>query len=189
MPIETMLRIYFLQQWFDLSDPAAEDALYDSESMRRFVGVDLSDDAVPDETTILRFRHLLEAHHLTEAIFARVRGRRPALSREPAWGVLARVVGDQSGAVAPARARRACVSRGEAAVALHDGAVPRVGEEHGPGVHAVRARESLSVAATVDALLRRRVSRNDQTQVGPLSAILERRPNQLKCATLIAIAC
>ncbi len=74
MPLETMLRIYFLQQWFDLSDPAAEDALYDSESMRRFVGVELSDEAVPDETTILRFRRLLEEQHLTEQLFALVRG-------------------------------------------------------------------------------------------------------------------
>ncbi len=73
MPIETMLRIYCVQQWFDLSDPAAEDALYDSESIRRFVGVALSEDAVPDESTILRFRHLLEQHQLTEAIFAQVR--------------------------------------------------------------------------------------------------------------------
>jgi IS5 family transposase len=71
-PIETMLRIYFAQQWFDLSDPAAEDALYDSESIRRFVGLDLATDTMPDESTILRFRHLLEQHQLTEAIFARV---------------------------------------------------------------------------------------------------------------------
>jgi len=74
MPLETMLRIYFLQQWFDLSDPAAEDALYDSESMRRFAGVELSDEAVPDETTILRFRRLLETHQLPEQLFALVRG-------------------------------------------------------------------------------------------------------------------
>jgi IS5 family transposase len=72
--IEKMLRIYFLQQWFDLSDPQAEETIYDSESMRRFVGVELGEDVVPDETTILNFRHLLEAHHLTEAIFAMVRG-------------------------------------------------------------------------------------------------------------------
>jgi len=71
--IEKMLRIYFLQQWFNLSDPAAEDAIYDSESMRRFAGVDLGEDVVPDETTILRFRHLLEKHKLTEGIFAEVR--------------------------------------------------------------------------------------------------------------------
>jgi IS5 family transposase len=62
--VEKMLRIYFLQQWYDLSDPAAEDALYDSESIRRFVGVELGDDVVPDESTILRFRHLLEAKGL-----------------------------------------------------------------------------------------------------------------------------
>jgi len=73
MGLEKMLRVYFLQQWFDLSDPAAEDAIYDSESMRRFVGVQLGEDAVPDETTILRFRHLLEEHELTEAIFNEVR--------------------------------------------------------------------------------------------------------------------
>ena len=73
MGLEKMLRIYFVQQWFDLSDPAAEDSIYDSESIRRFVGVELSEDRVPDETTILRFRHLLEEHDLTEAIFAEIR--------------------------------------------------------------------------------------------------------------------
>jgi IS5 family transposase len=70
--LEKMLRIYFLQNWFNLSDPQAEDSIYDSESMRRFAGVELGDDVVPDETTILRFRHLLEKHGLTEAIFAEV---------------------------------------------------------------------------------------------------------------------
>jgi transposase, IS5 family len=74
IPLETMLRIYCLQHWFDLSDPAAEDALYDSEAMRRFVGVELTDEAIPDETTILRFRRLLETHRLTEQVFALVRG-------------------------------------------------------------------------------------------------------------------
>ena len=72
--LEKMLRIYFVQQWFNLSDPAAEDALYDSESIRRFVGVELGDDVVPDETTILRFRHLLEQHQLTAALFTAIRG-------------------------------------------------------------------------------------------------------------------
>jgi IS5 family transposase len=67
--LEQLLRIYFLQQWFDLSDPAAEDAIYDSESMRRFARVELGDDKVPDESTILRFRHLLEREGLTEGIF------------------------------------------------------------------------------------------------------------------------
>jgi IS5 family transposase len=72
MGLETMLRIYFLQHWFDLSDPAAEDALYDSESMRRFVGVELGEDRVPDESTILRFRHLLEEYDLTKAMFTEI---------------------------------------------------------------------------------------------------------------------
>src|SRR6266851_3373891 len=67
--LEKMLRIYFLQQWFNLSDPQAEDAIYDSESMRRFARVELGDEVVPDESTILRFRHLLEQHGLTQAIF------------------------------------------------------------------------------------------------------------------------
>ena len=71
--IEKMLRIYFLQQWFNLSDPQAEDSIYDSESMRRFAGVELGDDVIPDETTILRFRHLLEKHRLQEAIFEEVK--------------------------------------------------------------------------------------------------------------------
>jgi IS5 family transposase len=72
--LEKMLRIHFLQQWFDLSDPAAEDAIYDSESMRRFAGVELGEDTVPDESSILRFRHLLEEHDLGAAIFVEVRG-------------------------------------------------------------------------------------------------------------------
>ena len=70
--LERMLRIYFLQQWFNLSDPQAEDAIYDSESMRRFARVELGDDKIPDESTILRFRHLLEKHRLTESIFEAV---------------------------------------------------------------------------------------------------------------------
>jgi IS5 family transposase len=71
--LQKMLRIYFLQQWFNLSDPQAEDAIYDSEAMRRFARVELGDDVVPDETTILRFRHLLEQHRLTAAIFEGVK--------------------------------------------------------------------------------------------------------------------
>jgi IS5 family transposase len=69
MPLERMLRIYCCQLWFNLSDPAMEDSLYDMESLRRFVGIELNDDAIPDETTILKFRHLLERHALTEQMF------------------------------------------------------------------------------------------------------------------------
>jgi len=72
MPLETMLRVYFLQNWYVLSDPMAEETLYDSEAMRRFAGIELGDDRIPDETTILNFRHLLEWHGLTEAIVADV---------------------------------------------------------------------------------------------------------------------
>jgi IS5 family transposase len=72
-PMEQMLRIYFMQNWFNLSDPQAEDSLYDIESMRRFAGIELMGHDIPDETTILRFRHLLEQHQLTERIFAEIR--------------------------------------------------------------------------------------------------------------------
>ena len=72
MPLDVMLRIYCLQQWYALSDPMAEESLYDSDAMRRFTGLELGDDRIPDETTILNFRHLLERHALPEAIFAEV---------------------------------------------------------------------------------------------------------------------
>jgi IS5 family transposase len=71
--IERMLRIYFLQQWYALSDEALEDAIYDSQAMRIFAGIDLSVEAVPDATTLLNFRHLLEKHGLTKGIFEEVR--------------------------------------------------------------------------------------------------------------------
>ena len=73
MPMEQMLRIHFMQHWFNLSDPQAEDSLYDIESMRRFAGIELAEDTIPDESTILRFRHLLERHRLSERIFAEIR--------------------------------------------------------------------------------------------------------------------
>ena len=67
--LERMLRLHFLQHWFNLSDPSAEEALYDSNAMRRFVGIDLGHEPVPDETTICKFRHLLEAHDLGTRLF------------------------------------------------------------------------------------------------------------------------
>lgn len=70
--IERMLRIHFLQHWFALSDPAAEEALYDSRAMRSFVGIDLGQEPVPDETTICKFRHLMERHNLGDALFHKV---------------------------------------------------------------------------------------------------------------------
>jgi IS5 family transposase len=70
--LERMLRIYFLQQWFDLSDPGVEEALYDSRAMRGFVGIDLGQEPVPDETTVCKFRHVLERNDLGRKLFAGV---------------------------------------------------------------------------------------------------------------------
>jgi transposase, IS5 family len=68
-PLATMLRIHLLQQWYDLSDPAIDDALIEVPTMRRFAGIDMISDRIPDETTILAFRLLLEKHDLGQQIF------------------------------------------------------------------------------------------------------------------------
>src|ERR1700689_817795 len=70
--VELMLRMYFLQQWLNLSDPVVEEALYDSPVMRQFVGIDLGQEPAPDETTVCKFRHLLEEHGLREKILGAV---------------------------------------------------------------------------------------------------------------------
>jgi IS5 family transposase len=70
--LDRMLRIYFLQHWFNLSDPAVEEALYDSLSMRAFARVDLGEAPPPDETTICKFRHLIEKHGVGKKLFAEV---------------------------------------------------------------------------------------------------------------------
>jgi IS5 family transposase len=70
--LERMLRIYFLQHWFNLSDPAVEEALYESASMRAFAGIDLGREPAPDETTVCKFRHLLERHDLGTRVFQEV---------------------------------------------------------------------------------------------------------------------
>jgi transposase, IS5 family len=83
--LERMLRIYFLQQWYALADEALEDTLYDSQAMRTFAGIDLSVEPVPDATTLLNFRHLLEAHELTRRLFeevSRLLGERKLLMKE-----------------------------------------------------------------------------------------------------------
>ena len=72
LPLERMFRIYCLQQWYNLSDPGAEEALYDSLTMRRFAGVRADDDVIPDETSILNFRRLLERHKLTERLLTEI---------------------------------------------------------------------------------------------------------------------
>jgi transposase, IS5 family len=70
--LERMLRMYFVQHWFNLADAACEDALLDSTALRRFVGIDLGRERVPDATTLLKFRRLLEQHELGQALFAKV---------------------------------------------------------------------------------------------------------------------
>lgn len=85
MELMMMLKIYFLQQWYALSDPAAEEAIYDRNSFQKFLEIDLLSHRVPDETTILNFRHLLEEHKLQERFFAAVNGlleRKGLLMRE-----------------------------------------------------------------------------------------------------------
>jgi hypothetical protein len=86
--VEQMLRIYFLQQWFNLSNPAVEEALYDSAAMRRFVGIDLGRQPVPDETTVGRFRHLLEAHDLGRRLFDEVQRHLAAKGLKVATGTI-----------------------------------------------------------------------------------------------------
>src|SRR5262249_56708626 len=72
--LSSMLRIHCLQQWYGPSDPAKEEALYEIASMRRFAGLSLAKGGVPDEMTILNFRHLLERHDLARQIFEAVKG-------------------------------------------------------------------------------------------------------------------
>ena len=68
--LQRMLRMYFVQHWFNLADEACEEALLDSTALRRFVGIDLGRERVPDGTTLLKFRRLLEKHKLGAALFA-----------------------------------------------------------------------------------------------------------------------
>jgi IS5 family transposase len=72
IPLERMLRVYFVQQWYGLADEAVEDAFYDSQALRGFAGLELNRDPVPDATTVLHFRHWLERHDLTKGLFEEV---------------------------------------------------------------------------------------------------------------------
>jgi IS5 family transposase len=72
IPLERMLRVYFVQHWYGLADEAVEDALYDSQALRSFAGIALNRDPVPDATTVLHFRHWLERHDLTKGLFDEV---------------------------------------------------------------------------------------------------------------------
>ena len=70
--LERMLRMYFIQQWYGLADEAVEDAIYDSQALRQFLSIDLSQHSVPDATTLMGFRHLLEAHNLTQSLLVEI---------------------------------------------------------------------------------------------------------------------
>src|SRR5215213_4962090 len=72
IPLERMLRVYFMQQWYGLADEALGDTLYDSQALRHFAGIDLSVATVPEATMVLNFRHWLEEHDLTRALFDEV---------------------------------------------------------------------------------------------------------------------
>jgi IS5 family transposase len=86
--VERMLRIYFLQHWFNLSDPAVEETLYNSLAIRRFVGIDLGREPVPDETTVRRFRHLFEERDLGQRLFDEVRRHLAARGLKVATGTI-----------------------------------------------------------------------------------------------------
>jgi IS5 family transposase len=139
--LEKMLRIYFLQQWFNLSDPQAEDAIYDSESMRRFARVELGEDVVPDETTILRFRHLLEEHQLTGAIFEAVRDllTQKRLLLKAGTIVDATIISAPSSTKNASRERDPEMKQGRTGRDWHFGMKLHVGTDRKGRVHSVRA--------------------------------------------------
>ena len=128
--VERMLRIYFLQQWFNLSDPAVEEALYDSAAMRGFVGIDLGREPVPDETTVCRFRHLLEAHDLGRRLFDEVQRHLAEKGLKIATGtivdatIISAPVFDQERRQG-ARSRDASDQEGQPVVFRHEGAYRR----------------------------------------------------------------
>ena len=148
--LEKMLRIYFLQQWFNLSDPQAEDAIYDSESMRRFARVELGDEVVPDETTILRFRHLLEQHELTQAIFEEIQ----ALLEERRLLLRSGTIVDATIIAAPSSTKNASASRDPEMKQTrkgrnwHFGMKLHVGADKRGIVHTVRATDAVSPTST-----------------------------------------
>jgi transposase, IS5 family len=139
--LEKMLRIYFMQQWFNLSDPQAEDAIYDSESMRRFARVELAQDVVPDESTILRFRHLLEEHQLTAAIFATIN----ALLAEKRLTLKSGTIVDATIIAAPSSTKNATATRdpemkqGRKGKSWHFGMKLHIGTDPQGLVHSVTA--------------------------------------------------
>jgi IS5 family transposase len=154
--VERMLRIYFLQQWFNLSDPAVEEALYDSSAMRRFVDIDLGREPVPDETTVCRFRHLLEAHDLGQQLFDEVQRHLAAKGLKVATGTIvdATIINAPSSTKNAEKARDPEMHQTKKGNAWHFGMKAHIGVDAESGlVHTV-----ISTAANV----------NDVTQAGAL---------------------
>ena len=109
-PVETMLRMYLLQVWFSLSDEGVEDAVYDSYAMRRFLGLDFTVEQVPDATTLLHFRHLLEEHRLGEKLLA----GQNAVFEEQGWIMRGGSIVDATIIAAPSSTKNTTGKRGSA---------------------------------------------------------------------------
>ncbi len=106
-PVETMLRMYLLQVWFSLSDEGVEDTIYDSYAMRRFMGLDFALEQVPDATTLLHFRHLLEEHKLGE----RLRAAQSEIFEEEGWIMRGGSIVDATIIAAPSSTKNATGER------------------------------------------------------------------------------
>jgi IS5 family transposase len=151
--VSRMLRMYCLQQWFGLSDEGLEDAIYDSQAMRGFIGIDLARESVPDATTLLKFRRLLEAHQLTEAIFREINAHlseRGLLLRE---GTMAdgrstapAIIEAPSSTKNETKARDAEMHQTKKGIGWHFGMKAHIGADADSGlvhsVHAAAANES-----------------------------------------------
>ena len=141
-PIETMLRMYLLQVWFSLSDEGVEEAIYDSYAMRRFMGLDFALEQVPDATTLLHFRHLLEKHDLGERLFE----SQNQIFTEQGWIMRGGSIVDATIIAAPSSTKNAA---GERDPEMHQtkkgnqwyfGMKAHIGADAGTGyVHSVRA--------------------------------------------------
>jgi transposase, IS5 family len=88
IPLDRMLRVYFVQQWYGLGDEAVEDAFYDSQALRGFAGIDLTRDAIPDATRVLHFRHWLDRHDLTKRLFDEVTAMLEERGLLMRWGTI-----------------------------------------------------------------------------------------------------
>jgi IS5 family transposase len=145
--VSRMLRMYCLQQWFGLSDEGLEDAIYDSQAMRSFIGIDLARESVPDATTLLKFRRLLEAHQLTEAIFREINAHlseRGLLLREGTM-VDATIIEAPSSTKNETKARDAEMHQTKKGNAWHFGMKAHIGADDSglvDSVHAAAAYES-----------------------------------------------